>query len=95
MWAAHDPDQPHSHFGPLAVDPDLQGNGIGSLLLSTYCSQLDDAGRVGYLETDKSENVRLYERFGFVVSAEAAVIGVNNWFMTRAPRSVRPGSPPT
>ena len=94
-WAAHDPDQPHSHFGPLAVDPDLQGNGIGTLLLSNYCSQLDVAGRVGYLETDKSENVRLYERFGFVVSAEAAVIGVNNWFMTRAPHSARPGATTT
>ena len=35
------------------------------------------------LATDKTENVRLYERFGFVVTAEADVIGVKNWFMTR------------
>jgi len=29
------------------------------------------------------QNVRLYERFGFVVEGEADVIGVKNWFMTR------------
>ncbi|MEI7859464.1 MAG: GNAT family N-acetyltransferase [Acidimicrobiales bacterium] len=82
-WAKHDPDRQHSHFGPLAVDPDLQGQGIGSLLLSAYCRRLDQAGLLGYLETDKPENVRLYERFGFAVTAEADVIGVKNWFMTR------------
>jgi ribosomal protein S18 acetylase RimI-like enzyme len=83
-WAAHDPDVPHSHFGPLAVDPDLQGRGIGSRLLTAYCRQLDDTSMLAYLETDKPENVVLYERFGFVVTAEADVIGVKNWFMTRA-----------
>ena len=85
-WATHDPDCPHSHFGPLAVDRDLQGKGIGTLLLSAYCRRLDDAAMLGYLETDKRENVRLYERFGFVVTAEAEVIGVKNWFMTREAR---------
>ncbi len=86
-WAEHDPDRPHSHFGPLAVDLDVQGRGIGSLLLSTYCRRLDDVGMLAYLETDRPENVRLYERFGFVVTAEAEVIGVENWFMTREVRS--------
>lgn len=86
-WAKHDPDRPHSHFGPLAVDPELQGRGIGSLLLATYCRQLDVTAMLAYLETDKPENVRLYERFGFVVSAEADVIGVKNWFMTREARA--------
>jgi len=82
-WAKHDPDHPHSHFGPLAVDPHLQGKGIGSLLLTAYCRQLDDGGMTGYLETDRIENLPLYERFRFVVTAEAEVIGVKNWFMTR------------
>jgi ribosomal protein S18 acetylase RimI-like enzyme len=82
-WAKHDPDRQHSHFGPLAVDIDLQGRGIGTLLLAAYCQGLDDAGVLAYLETDKAENVRLYERFGFVVTAEADVIGVKSWFMTR------------
>jgi GNAT superfamily N-acetyltransferase len=82
-WAKHDPDRPHHHFGPLAVDLDLQGRGIGSMLLAAYCRRLDDGGLLSYLETDKAENVRLYERFGFAVTGEADVIGVKNWFMTR------------
>jgi hypothetical protein len=39
----------------------------------------------GYLETDKPENVTLYERFGFKVTGEAKVFGVPNWFMWREP----------
>lgn len=35
------------------------------------------------LETDKPENVRLYKRFGYHVTAEAEVLGVTSWFMTR------------
>jgi ribosomal protein S18 acetylase RimI-like enzyme len=84
-WAKHDPDHEHSHFGPLAVDLDLQGRGVGTLLLGEYCRRLDDSGQVAYLETDRTDNVRLYERFGFVVTAEADVIGVKNWFMRRTP----------
>jgi hypothetical protein len=37
------------------------------------------------LETDKPENVRLYERFGFEVRCHAFVLGVQNWFMWRQP----------
>lgn len=84
-WADHDPDEPHSHLGPLAVDAQLQGRGIGTRILGEYCRRLDADGEVGYLETDKPENVRLYERVGFVVVGEAPVIGVTNWFMRREP----------
>jgi ribosomal protein S18 acetylase RimI-like enzyme len=84
-WADHDPEEPHSHLGPLAVDAHLQGQGIGTVLLREYCRRLDAAGQVGYLETDKAENVRFYERGGFGVVGEAEVIGVGNWFMRREP----------
>lgn len=87
-WGERDPDEPHSHLGPLAVDAHLQGRGIGSQILTEYCRSLDDAGQIGYLETDKEENVRLYERFGFVTVGEAEVIGVPNWFMRRPAQSV-------
>jgi ribosomal protein S18 acetylase RimI-like enzyme len=83
VWADHDLDEPHSHLGPLAVDRALQGRGIGTRILAEYTRRLDDAGEVGYLETDKAENVTLYERHGFVVTGEAQVIGVANWFMRR------------
>ncbi|HEX6231923.1 MAG TPA: GNAT family N-acetyltransferase [Jiangellaceae bacterium] len=84
-WAKYDPARPHSHLGPVAVDPDLQGRGIGSMLLADYCQRLDQTRMLSYLETDKPENVRLYERFGYAVTADATVIGVTSWFMTREP----------
>lgn len=87
-WAKYDPARPHSHLGPVAVEPDLQGRGIGSMLLADYCQRLDQTGMLSYLETDKPENVRLYNRFGYEVTAEAMVIGVTSWFMTRDPTPV-------
>jgi ribosomal protein S18 acetylase RimI-like enzyme len=86
-WAERDPDQPHVHLGPLAVDVHLQGQGIGSLVMDEHIRRLDAAGEVGYLETDKRENVRFYERFAFAVVDEAPVLGVPNWFMLRQPRA--------
>jgi GNAT superfamily N-acetyltransferase len=87
-WAAHDPTEPHSHLGPLAVDAHLQGRGIGTRILAEYCARLDRAGELAYLETDKPVNVRIYERHGFRVVGEERVIGVPNWFMRREPGAV-------
>jgi GNAT superfamily N-acetyltransferase len=89
-WSRRDPSEPHVHLGPIGVTPDMQGRGIGSQMLAVYCDQIDRAGDAGYLETDKLENVRLYERFGFEVRAEAIVLGVPNWFMWREPRTQLP-----
>ena len=82
-WGAVDARERHSHLGPLAVDADLRGRGIGSRILAHYCRQLDDAKLFGYLETDSEDKVRLYKRFGFEVVRERQVIGVPNWFMVR------------
>lgn len=83
-WERRDPDAAHSHYGPFGVEPALQGRGIGSLVLGEYTRRLDVDGVDGYLETDKSENVALYSRFGFEVVDEGAVLGTPNWFMWRA-----------
>ena len=83
VWSKHHPSEPHWHLGPVAVVPELQGQGIGSQLIEHFCRYLDQTGEVAYLETDKIENVRLYERFGFSVSEEALLLGVRNWFMWR------------
>jgi hypothetical protein len=45
------------------------------------------AESLAYLETDRPENVRLYEKFGFVTTSEALVLGTPNWFMQRRPHS--------
>jgi GNAT superfamily N-acetyltransferase len=85
-WGERDPDQPHSHLGPVAVEPSLQGGGIGSQVMREYCRRLDAGSEFSYLETDKRENVPFYERHGYAVIDEADVIGVPNWFMLREPR---------
>jgi GNAT superfamily N-acetyltransferase len=85
-WSSRDPEEPHSHFGPFAVDAHLQGQGIGTVLLKEYCASVDARADVAYLETDRAENVRLYERHGFAIVDQADVLGVPNWFMRRAAR---------
>jgi GNAT superfamily N-acetyltransferase len=82
-WEHRDPDRPHAHFGPFGVEPEMQGKGIGSLVLHEYTRRLDEAGDHSYLETEKPENVALYQRFGFEVIEEDRVLGVPNWFMWR------------
>jgi ribosomal protein S18 acetylase RimI-like enzyme len=82
-WAARDAAGPHWHLGPVAVDAHLQARGIGSRLLTEYCRLLDGALAVGYLETDKPENVTFYLRFGFITVGEARVLDTANWFMRR------------
>jgi GNAT superfamily N-acetyltransferase len=85
-WARRDAKEAHWHLGPIGVDPGFQGKGIGRQLLQIYCSEMDDAGDPGYLETDKLPNVEVYRRFGFEVESEGEVIGVRTYFMTRPAR---------
>jgi len=40
---------------------------------------------VASLETDKAVNVTLYQRHGFVVTAEEDVLGVHCWYLRRPP----------
>jgi ribosomal protein S18 acetylase RimI-like enzyme len=83
-WTDRDPAKPHWHLGPLAVDADLQGMGIGSRLMKVVSARLDAARDVAWLETDKPENVRFYQKFGFEVAAETDALGLPNWFMIRS-----------
>ncbi|HET9032836.1 MAG TPA: GNAT family N-acetyltransferase [Dokdonella sp.] len=83
LWAREDPDLDHWHLGPAAVERRLQGQGIGTALMAVMCDALDQRQAIGYLETDKDANVRLYRRGGFEVIAERQVLGVPNWFMLR------------
>jgi GNAT superfamily N-acetyltransferase len=82
-WARRDPPELHWHLGPVAVHPRLHGHGIGTAMLRAFCAIVDDCRSLSYLETDKSENIRFYQKFGFRVVAEAEVLGIANWFMSR------------
>ena len=82
-WGKNDLSEPHWHLGPVAVDADLQGQGIGTALMEEYCARLDHLAAVGYLETDKPKNVAFYEKFGFKTVGEEPVLETPNWFMRR------------
>ncbi len=79
------PDEPLWHFDALAVDPTLQGRGIGSALIEFGLAQVGEAGV--FLETGTARNVPLYQRFGFrvVEDADAPDGGPHVWFMRRDP----------
>ena len=85
-WRKHDPREPHWHLGPVAVDAHLQGRGIGSAMMTQYCALIDREHAIGYLETDKKENVDFYVKFGFQTVARSTVLRVPNWFMLRPAR---------
>ena len=92
VWAKHEPREPHSHLGPIGVSPEAQGRHIGRRLMEAYCEDLDQTDDGGYLETDRSENVEFYRRFGFDIIHEATVLGVRNYFMWRKPTSKPPSN---
>jgi len=86
-WARRDLAEPHWHLGPVAVDSHFQGHGIGGAMMADSCARMDGCGELSYLETDRFENVRFYERFGFTVTAESEILGLPNWFMSRPSRN--------
>jgi len=86
-WSKHDPAGPHSHLGPIGVEPVAQGRRIGQQLMDRYCEGLDRSGTAGYLETDKPENARFYGHFGFETTGQIPVLGVPNYLMWRKPTS--------
>lgn len=83
VWAENEPKKPHWHLGPIGVLPETQRKGIGSQLLTRACEFVDQKMGPAYLETDRVENLALYERFGFSTIAEADLTGAPNWFMWR------------
>jgi ribosomal protein S18 acetylase RimI-like enzyme len=57
-------------------------------LLRAFLDAADRDGTASFLETDVEQNVRLYEKFGFTVTSQADILGIETHFMTRAPRSL-------
>jgi ribosomal protein S18 acetylase RimI-like enzyme len=49
----------------LAVDPSIQGQGAGTMLMRDAVARMEKDGVGGYLETQKEENLGFYNRFGY------------------------------
>lgn len=86
--AAQHPAGPHAHLVFLGVRPTHQGQGLGSAILKRTLTEVDAQHLPAYLETATESNVRLYQRYGFEVSAELRCPpdGPVFWTMLRAPR---------
>ena len=84
----HHPQTPHYYLEYLGVEPALQGQGLGSHLLSELTRRADAAHVGCYLETATPRNLPLYQRFGFQVTAQKEIIGLPAWFLWR-PRPLK------
>lgn len=83
------PHEPHMHLAFLGVRSDRQGRGLGSALLKSTLTVVDELAVAAYLETATPANVRLYERHGFDVAHEGPMPdgGPTFWTMLRPPQS--------
>jgi ribosomal protein S18 acetylase RimI-like enzyme len=77
---------PHYYLFALGVKPSAQGQGIGGILLKSMLQRIDREKMPAYLETQKENNVGLYQRFGFELAAQGnfpKLEGLYNWGMLR------------
>ncbi len=64
----------------------LQGCGLGTAMLRAVLDRADRTGVAAYLEATSPDNRRLYQRHGFVVTGELAIVGGPSlWAMWREP----------
>jgi ribosomal protein S18 acetylase RimI-like enzyme len=83
------PRKPHYYLFALGVDPEHQGQGVGSAMLARVLERCD-AERVGaYLEASTAASARLYARAGFDGTTEfrMAEDAPPLWPMWRDPRA--------
>lgn len=79
---------PHWYLDGLAVSPNTQGKGIGSLLLQPVLQQADRQGEICYLFTSTDRAVKFYQRHGFLVRDELQIFkdAPPLWMMMRSPQ---------
>ncbi len=59
--------QAYKYLTIIGISSAAQGNGFGSKLMDTIKQECDNEGLNLYLETEKEENLRFYEKHGFTV----------------------------
>lgn len=77
------PSVPYYYLGMIGTDTTLQGVGIGTQLLQSFCdlSAADPLSAGVYLETANPSNVRFYERRGFEVTGQGSLGAGTLWCM--------------
>jgi ribosomal protein S18 acetylase RimI-like enzyme len=85
-WHKRDMPPEHWYLMVLGVEPERQGQGMGSALISPGLARADRERLPCYLETDKEINVTFYRKHGFeVVVEEELPDGPRVWTMRREP----------
>lgn len=81
----HHAPRDHFYLSALGVEPDRQGEGVGTALMGPVLERCDRDRIPAYLETATGRNVLLYERVGFDVVEELTLPGtdVHGWLMRR------------
>ncbi len=77
------PSGPLWQLDSIAVDPALQGRGLGGALILEGQARARAEGMGAFLSTGTERNVSIYERYGFRVidDADAPNAGPRIWFM--------------
>jgi hypothetical protein len=84
--APHHPDSHHWYLGVLGTATRYQGRGLGPAVAGPGLAAATDAGMPAFLETAIEDNVRRYERMGFVVTGTVDDPDLPfGWCMSREP----------
>lgn len=88
--------QQHFYLSALGVEPERQGQGIGSALMKPVLDRCDAEIIPAYLETAGTRNVQLYERHGFKVVEELTLprTDIRGWLMLRRVKRNEPAPGP-
>lgn len=82
---------PHWYLAAIGVDPERQGEGLGSTLVKAGIRRADHENTSVYLETETAGNVGFYQHLGFEVLEQVTAAGLDLpvWLMIRRPPSLR------
>jgi ribosomal protein S18 acetylase RimI-like enzyme len=76
----------HWYLAVLGTEPEAQGRGLGSAVLTRMLQQCDSDGIGAFLESSKESNIDYYARHGFRVVNEVRLLkGPKMWKMWRDP----------
>ncbi|MFE0171622.1 GNAT family N-acetyltransferase [Streptomyces sp. NPDC059002] len=92
--AVHPTDRPHQYLHMIAVQPERQGEGLGTALVAAVLERCDREGLHAYLEASNARSRDLYARlgFGFMGTTLDLPDGPRMWPMWREPRGVTGGA---
>jgi ribosomal protein S18 acetylase RimI-like enzyme len=80
----------HWYLAAVGVDPERQGEGLGSTLVRAGIHRADQENTPIYLETEVEDNLDWYQLFGFEIIEQviATGLGLPVWLMIRRPPAV-------